>query len=61
MDANKETNIYCVDCQSWTRQKCKGINPNDKTYLYVCTECGCENSVPVLIKLTNKQHYKRGI
>lgn len=37
------TELYCVDCDSYTKQKFRRIMP-DHTYLYLCTVCGCENS-----------------
>ena len=43
MTDNKETDLFCIDCDTITRQKYKGILP-DGSYLYICKECGCENT-----------------
>jgi len=45
-EGNEETNIYCVDCKSWTRQIFRRVMP-DNTLLFLCKECGCENSIPI--------------
>ena len=42
----QEMDLYCVDCQTWTRQKYRGIMP-DHTYLFLCKECGCENQMEI--------------
>lgn len=34
---------YCFDCGQVTRQKYRGIY-NDGTQMYICNECGCENT-----------------
>ena len=34
--------LFCVDCKEITSQKYKG-GYYDKTNLYICQECGCEN------------------
>ena len=43
MEANKIYDLFCVDCQNVTRQKYKGIY-TDGSLLYICTECGGENT-----------------
>ena len=43
MTDNKETDLFCIDCDTITRQKYKGIL-SDGSYLYICKECGCENT-----------------
>jgi hypothetical protein len=42
----EEENIYCVDCRRFTWQKYKGVLA-DKTALFLCEDCGCENSEDV--------------
>lgn len=42
METNEFYDLFCVDCKEITRQKYKGIYA-DKTHLYICKECGCEN------------------
>lgn len=37
--------VFCVDCNGNRRQNLRGRNNYDGTLLYICTECGCENSV----------------
>lgn len=44
MLVNKESDLFCVDCDKITRQKYKGILV-DGSHLYICKECGCENTV----------------
>lgn len=44
MIENKDTDLFCVDCDKITKQKYKGIL-SDGSYLYICKECGCENTV----------------
>lgn len=44
MDRDVFDNIFCVDCDGYRKQKLKGRNKYDGTLLYICTECGCENS-----------------
>jgi transposase-like protein len=39
-----ETDLYCSDCKGWTRQTYKGVLA-DKSKLYRCKQCGCENCV----------------
>lgn len=34
---------YCFDCGQVTRQTYRGIY-NDGTQMYICNECGCENT-----------------
>ena len=41
---NKETDLFCIDCDTITRQKYKGIL-SDGSLLYICKECGCENTI----------------
>ena len=43
MTDNKETDLFCIDCDTITRQKYKGIL-SDGSHLYICKECGCENA-----------------
>ena len=43
MTDNKETDLFCIDCDTITRQKYKGIL-SDGSHLYICKECGCENT-----------------
>ena len=43
MTDNKETDLFCIDCDTITRQKYKGIL-SDGSNLYICKECGCENT-----------------
>ena len=43
MTDNKETDLFCIDCDTITRQKYKGIL-SDGIHLYICKECGCENT-----------------
>jgi len=49
---NKKTQIneledfYCIDCDGYRVQKFIKEMP-DKTLLYICTKCGCENSLNV--------------
>lgn len=38
------TDLYCIDCDGTTRQKFHCEMP-DNTLLYVCSVCGCENSI----------------
>lgn len=40
---NKETDLFCVDCDKITKQKYKGVLA-DGNQLYICKECGCENT-----------------
>ena len=42
-ETNEIYDLFCVDCQNVTRQKYKGIC-TDGSHLYICTECGCENT-----------------
>ena len=44
MTDNKETDLFCIDCDTITRQKYKGIL-SDGSRLYICKECGCENTI----------------
>ena len=39
MTDNKETDLFCIDCDTITRQKYKGIL-SDGSHLYICKECG---------------------
>ena len=43
MTDNKETDLFCIECDTITRQKYKGIL-SDGSHLYICKECGCENT-----------------
>lgn len=36
--------LYCVDCKYWTKQKYRGVLV-DGSQLFLCKECGCENSI----------------
>lgn len=45
MDRDVFGDVFCIDCNGHRKQKLKGQNIYDRTLLYVCTECGCENSV----------------
>ena len=36
--------LYCVDCNGWTRQKYKGIL-SDESRMFLCQDCGCENVI----------------
>lgn len=45
MDRDVFNDVFCVDCNGYRKQKLKGRNAYDETLLYICTECGCENSV----------------
>lgn len=45
MDREAFDDVFCVDCDRYREQKLKGRNNYDGTLLYICTECGCENSV----------------
>ena len=42
---NDYIDLYCVDCQKWTRQKYHHKNFVDGDDVYVCEMCGCENSL----------------
>lgn len=44
MERDTFTDVFCVDCNGYRRQKLKGRNNYDRTLLYVCSECGCENN-----------------
>jgi hypothetical protein len=37
-----ETDFYCADCQTITRQVYKGLLANNSR-LFLCRRCGCEN------------------
>ena len=41
---DKETDLFCVDCNKIIRQKYKGVLA-DRSHLYICKECGCENTI----------------
>ena len=43
MKINDTYDFFCVDCGEITRQKYKGIY-TDGNHLYICKECGCENT-----------------
>ena len=38
---------YCIDCKKWTRQTYHHTNNVDGDLVYICNECGCENSIYV--------------
>lgn len=44
MENNKITDLYCVDCDNVRKQKYKGALA-DGSHLYICKECGCENTI----------------
>ena len=44
MTDNKEIDLFCIECDTITRQKYKGIL-SDGSHLYICKECGCENTI----------------
>ena len=44
ININEETDLFCEDCKSVTRQIYKGIY-NDGTHQFICQECGCENYI----------------
>lgn len=39
-----EMDLYCTDCDKCTRQKYIE-DLADGSHLYICKECGCENSI----------------
>lgn len=41
---SKEENLYCIDCDKYTKQKYV-TKLADNSLLYLCKECGCENSI----------------
>ena len=41
---DKFTDLFCIECDTITRQKYKGIL-SDGSRLYICKECGCENTI----------------
>lgn len=43
MNKHEIMDLYCIDCNEVTRQKYKGVLA-DGSLLYVCQECGCENT-----------------
>lgn len=43
MKINETYDLFCVNCGEITRQKYKGVY-TDGTHLYICEECGCENT-----------------
>lgn len=43
MTDNKESDLFCTECDTITRQIYKG-NLSDGSRLYICKECGCENT-----------------
>lgn len=45
MNSDECYDIFCFNCDGYRKQKLKGRNSYDGTLLYICTECGCENSV----------------
>lgn len=45
MDGDRYDDVFCVDCNVYRKQKLIGQNSYDETLLYICTECGCENSI----------------
>ena len=44
MTENKESDLFCTECDTITRQKYKGILA-DGSHLYICKERGCENTL----------------
>ena len=44
MTDNKESDLFCTECDTITRQIYKGIL-SDGSHLYICKECGCENTI----------------
>lgn len=45
MNSDIYNEVFCVDCDGYRKQKLIGQNNFDGTLLYICTECGCENSI----------------
>lgn len=43
MEINIDYDFFCVDCEEVTKQTYKGVYA-DGSYLYICKECGCENT-----------------
>ena len=41
---NQTVYQYCVDCQCMTEQTYHHTNIVDGDLVYICDECGCENS-----------------
>ena len=39
---DKFTDLFYIDCDTITRQKYKGVLSDGS--LYICKECGCENT-----------------
>lgn len=44
MEHNEVMDLYCFDCREVTRQTYRGILA-DGSHLYICKECGCENTI----------------
>ena len=36
--------VWCTDCNSWEKQEYRGTLA-DGSQLFLCLECGCENTV----------------
>ena len=51
-DIQRRIDNFCIDCQSYTRQTYHHTNQVDGDLVYICDECGCENSV---FALTEKE------
>lgn len=43
MEDKKKIDLFCIDCDNIRTQEYKGELP-DGYSLYVCCECGCENT-----------------
>lgn len=43
MEINETYDFFCVNCRKIVRQIYKGVYV-DGNYLYICKECGCENT-----------------
>jgi hypothetical protein len=44
LKVGQRVDLFCVDCGNYRWQKYKGIVYGDKSLLFQCEECGCENS-----------------
>ena len=44
MERDIFADVFCVDCNRFRIQKLKGRNNYDRTLMYICSECGCENN-----------------
>ena len=43
MEINETYDFFCVDCRKIVRQTYRGTYA-DGSHLYICKECGCENT-----------------